>query len=478
MTSPRQPKSGASRQAKQLAAVSTAALPVIMLSSLALAQPANAATGSHPQNPRNTSSAAGSAPAALSAAFKNAVAKVGASRAQTSVVPAGQVAGLVPALAGSVQPAAPTASSYTVKAGDTVSAIAARNGLNVNDVLTLNGLRSNSLIFPGQQLKLSGSPAAQPAAPATGPANAGGSGATSYTVKAGDTVSAIAARNGLNVNDVLKLNGLGMMSIIRPGQVLSLSAGAPATPAPVAPAATPAPAPAAPAPAAPAPAGGSYTIKAGDTLSGIAARNNVSLSSLLQANSLGMNSVIYAGKKLNIPGAAVTAATNVTPIAPAPGPSTFGNYTYPEAVVAQADLNRAALAAAPRPSIAEVKQLVAATAAQMGVEPSLALAFAFQESSFQAHVVSPANAIGTMQVIPQSGRWASELVGRPLNLLNPQDNIVAGVAIIRALIRTSPSLETAIAGYYQGQTAVKKYGMYPDTKVYVASILANQNKFR
>ena len=164
-------------------------------------------------------------------------------------------------------------------------------------------------------------------------------------------------------------------------------------------------------------------------------------------------------------------------MAPATGPSTFGTYTYPEAVVSQANLNRAALAAAPLPSIAEVKQLVASTAAQMGVDPSLALAFALQESSFQAHVVSPANAIGTMQVIPQSGQWASELVGRHLNLLNPQDNIVAGIAIIRALVRTSPSLETAIAGYYQGQTAVKLYGMYPDTKVYVAEVLAKQKMF-
>ncbi|GAA1050828.1 LysM peptidoglycan-binding domain-containing protein [Arthrobacter russicus] len=464
MTSPRQPKPGASRQAKQLAAVSTAALPVIMLSSLALAQPANAVAGNQPQNPRTGSNPANSAPASLSAAVKNAVAKAIANRGQASVVPAGQVAGLVPTFTGSVKPAAPAASSYTVRAGDTVSAIAARNGLNVNDVLKLNGLSANSLIFPGQQIKLSGTAAAPaPAAPSTGGA--------SYTVRAGDTVSAIAARNGLNVNDVLKLNGLGVMSIIRPGQVLSLSAGAPAAPAPAA----PAPATTAPAPA-PAPAGGSYTIKPGDTLTSIAARNSVSLGELLRANNLGMNSVIYAGKKLTIPGAAV-AASNITPVAPATGPSTFGNYTYPEAVVSQANLNRAALAAAPLPSIAEVKQLVASTAAQMGVDPSLALAFALQESSFQAHVVSPANAIGTMQVIPQSGQWASELVGRHLNLLNPQDNIVAGIAIIRALVRTSPSLETAIAGYYQGQTAVKLYGMYPDTKVYVAEVLAKQKMF-
>lgn len=462
MTSPRQPHSKAAKQAKQLAVVSTAALPVIMLSSLAMAQPANATPTSTPQS-------AGT----LNAAVKNAVAKVLANRPAGSFIPAAKVAASLPNLKtattpSAIKPAAPSSSTYTVRAGDTISSIAARNGLNVNDVLSLNSLGQNSLIFPGQQIKLTGvaaapAPAATPSAPA--------SGAASYTVRAGDTVSAIAAKNGLKLNDILRLNGLGMTSIIRPGQVLQLGGNAaPAAPAPVA--STPAPA----APSAPAPSGG-YKIKSGDTLSSIAARNNVSLNDLLQANGLSMNSLIYAGKTLSIPGA-VTPASNVTPVAPSSGPSTFGNYTYPEAVVSQANANRAALAAAPLPSQAEMKQLIAATAAQMGVEPSLALAFAFQESGFQAQVVSPANAIGAMQVIPQSGQWASEMVGRHLNLLNPQDNVVAGIAIIRALVRTSPSVETAIAGYYQGQTSVKLYGMYSDTKDYVAAVLSHQNNFR
>ena len=111
-----------------------------------------------------------------------------------------------------------------------------------------------------------------------------------------------------------------------------------------------------------------------------------------------------------------------------------------------------------------MKTIVADTARRMGVDPSLALAFAFQESSFDHRSVSPANAIGTMQVIPSSGEWASDLVGRQLNLLDPYDNATAGVAIIRQLIRTSPDLDNAIAGYYQGQYSVSKYGMYDDTK--------------
>jgi soluble lytic murein transglycosylase-like protein len=103
--------------------------------------------------------------------------------------------------------------------------------------------------------------------------------------------------------------------------------------------------------------------------------------------------------------------------------------------------------------------MVADTARRMKVDPSLALAFAMQESSFRQNVVSSAGAIGTMQVMPTSGEWASQLVGRPLNLRKAQDNVTAGVAIISALMSTSPSKEIAIAGSYQGQYSVMNRGM-------------------
>src|SRR3954469_11857916 len=53
-----------------------------------------------------------------------------------------------------------------------------------------------------------------------------------YTVVAGDTVSGVAGRYGLSTASVLALNGLGWKSMIFPGQVLKLSAGAAVAPAP------------------------------------------------------------------------------------------------------------------------------------------------------------------------------------------------------------------------------------------------------
>ena len=461
MTSARQLQPGP-KNAKQLVAVTTVALPVVMLSSLALAQPAAAA---QPQQ----------APAKSTASLLANTARAVAARAAT--MPASMVATAVPA---SLAPAvlaptqAPAPSECTVVSGDTVSGIAARYGLDVWKVLKLNNLGTSTLIFPGQKIRLTGDAAPGPAAPsAPAPAApAPSEGGATYTIRSGDTISGIAARYGLGVNALLQLNGLAATTIIYPGQTISLGGQvAPAAPAPAAPAAV---APASSAPAAPV-GSGSYTIKPGDTLTSIAASNGVSLADLMAANKLTATTVIYAGKTLTLPGS-FSPASSSTPTTLVP--STFLHYTYPEAVVAQANVNKAALMAAPVPSAEQMKQIVASTATQMGVDPSLALAFAWQESGFNQQAVSPANAIGTMQVIPQSGEWASELVGRHLNLLDPYDNVTAGIAIIRALVATSDSTDDAIAGYYQGQTSVARYGMYPDTEDYVAAIRANQALFQ
>ncbi|WP_354154375.1 MULTISPECIES: LysM peptidoglycan-binding domain-containing protein [unclassified Arthrobacter] len=463
MTTSRSPKQPP-RQSLPMIAVTTAALPAVVLSSLALAQPAAA------------EAPARAIPATLAAAMKAQAAET-----KVGLIPAASVSTTIPAAFQPMQPAAPA--EYTIARGDTISGIAGKFGLDTYEVLKLNNLQTNTIIYPGQKIKLSGSgspaaPAPAPAAPtAAAPANAGGS----YTVKSGDTLGAIAAQHNVSLSDVFSWNGLNMRSIIYPGQKINVGAGAAAAPAA---AVQPTSAPAAPAPVAPAPApapGGSYTIKAGDTLSAIASRHGVKLADILAANKLSMTTVIYPGNKLVIPGASIQPASS-TPAAPAAPAapliaSSFLGFTYPAAVVSSANENKALLNAAPVPSRAEMRTIVADTARQLGVDPTLALAFAQQESGFDQRAVSPANAIGTMQVIPSSGQWASDLVGRKLNLLDPYDNATAGVAIIKRLISTSKDEDTAIAGYYQGQYSVSKYGMYDDTKAYVAAIKAHQKDF-
>lgn len=133
-----------------------------------------------------------------------------------------------------------------------------------------------------------------------------------YTVRKGDTVSAIARRYGLSTNDVLARNGLTVRSVIYPGQVLRLTGGTPA-------ASGPAPA-SAPASSAPPSSGSVYVIVRGDTITRIARAHGVSTTALLQANRLAVSSIIYPGQKLTIPGAMVPASAQ-TPVAPAPAPA-------------------------------------------------------------------------------------------------------------------------------------------------------------
>ncbi len=352
------------------------------------------------------------------------------------------------------------AEDYTVRRGDTVSHIALRTSVSVAQIVAANNLNSRALIREGQTLTIPRAAAATPVAAVKVAAPAATS---THTVVAGDTVSHLAARYGTTTAAIVSANTLNSRAMIRIGQTLTIpGTGASTVSAPVA-SATPAPAATTT----------SYRVASGDTVSRIAARFGTTTAAIVSANKLDSRALIRIGQTLTIPGATSTAAPTTSGLVG----STFAGRTYPAATVASANQNKATLLAVGVPSKAEMQALVRSTAVSMGLDPALALAVAYQESGFNHTSVSPANAIGTMQVIPSSGEWASDMVGRDLNLLDPQDNVVAGVAILRRLVATSPDLSSAIAGYYQGQSSVKRNGMFSDTRVYVANIRTLMSRF-
>ena len=357
---------------------------------------------------------------------------------------------------------AKTVSQYKVVVGDTLGGIAHRMGKSLAEVRSAAGNPAGDLIHIGQTLRFSsagGTAVSKPGSQGSSTRKPG-----SYVVRAGDTPSGIALRHNMSVSSFMSINGLGSSTIIRPGQVLKVSGGsASSSPA---------------APKAPAVGQGSYTVVSGDTLIGIANKTNTPVNTLLKLNkNLSYSSTLSIGQRLKTSGnGSSSSAVNPTSSKPLVG-NTFLGRTYSSGTVNSANENKRTLLAAKLPSRAQMQSMVASTARAMGVDPSLALAHAFQESSFNMASVSPANAVGVMQVIPSAGQWAEGLVGRELNLLDPQDNVTAGIAIIRYHQRNSPSKEIGIASYYQGAAGVKKYGMYPDTKRYVANILALQKRF-
>ena len=152
-------------------------------------------------------------------------------------------------------------------------------------------------------------------------------------------------------------------------------------------------------------------------------------------------------------------------------PTSFAGRTYPPATLAAAARHRSALRAHEQPSKAKTRAMITRTAKKFGLDPALALAIGWQESGFQQTVVSPADAIGIMQVVPSTGDYISKyLVHRKLDLLDPADNVTAGVALLVALTQAA-RIDKAVAGYYQGIESVLAKGMYADTKVYVANVL-------
>lgn len=294
---------------------------------------------------------------------------------------------------------------------------------------------------------------------AAGVITAGSPGFGQYKVKRGDTLSYIAAQYGTSVKTLVALNNLpGNGNAISAGEVLKLPGKAPKQGKAAGPVKrsqlgrVP------------------YVVKPGDTVGKIAKRFKCSQANLLAANGLKTSSRIYAGKTLLVPVKIYPKPVAKKPAAKKTRNNTFAGRTYADHIVSAADKNRATLKNRKLPTRTQMRAMISATAKRYGVDPELALAISWQESGWKQRVVSPANAVGAMQVIPSTGQFASSIVGRRLDLLIPQDNVTAGVVLLSRLTAAA-KLDIAVAGYYQGLGGVRRNGMYPDTKLYVKNVL-------
>ncbi len=192
--------------------------------------------------------------------------------------------------------------NYTVRGGDTLSGIAAAHHVSLSALEAANPQIGNpNQIYPGQVIHLPGSD------PANKSSNSAAGG--SYTVRRGDTLSNIAATHHVSLDALEAANPrIGNPNQIYPGQVIHLpDGGAASKPAPT---------------STPKPASSNYTVRAGDTLSGIASNHHVSLAALEAANpQIGNPNRISIGEVIHIP----AGGTTITPSSPSSGPTKGSN---------------------------------------------------------------------------------------------------------------------------------------------------------
>lgn len=116
-------------------------------------------------------------------------------------------------------------------------------------------------------------------------------------------------------------------------------------------------------------------------------------------------------------------------------------------------------------------ELVAGLAPEYQIDPRLALAIAVTESNLNASAVSSKNAMGIMQLIPETAERFNVK-----NPFDPAQNVRGGLAYLRWLLAYfKGDVALAAAGYNAGEGAVDRYKGIPpyrETRGYVDQILA------
>jgi len=214
-----------------------------------------------------------------------------------------------------IQPSTQGGSIHHVASGDTLSSISRRYGLGLDRLIASNPGLDPHRIRIGQPIVIPQSGAGAPAKPSS-PAPASSAGASaggSYTVKAGDTLSSIARRNGSSSAQIMDLNSLSDPNTLRIGQRLRLpgaggsaaksssenrfGSSQPSTPAPA-----PAPAPEQSSDLLTAPEGyGYYEVVRKDTLYSIALSFGTTSRELRRLNKLDGDDSLAVGQYLLVP---------------------------------------------------------------------------------------------------------------------------------------------------------------------------------
>jgi len=178
-----------------------------------------------------------------------------------------------------------------------------------------------------------------------------------------------------------------------------------------------------------------YVVEPGDTLTAIAARFDVDVAKLARMNRLDPANTLLIGTKLAVPAGAAGMSLSATPT--------------------------------------EVASQLGLWAGKLGVSPHLVRALAWMESGYQPNVVSNVGARGVLQVLPETRAFVEQvLLGHPVPHTLDGD-IEVGILYLRHLLgQFEGDTSLALGAWYQGEAAVRAYGLYKVTKPFVADVLA------
>lgn len=285
-----------------------------------------------------------------------------------------------------------------------------------------------------------------------------------YTVLAGQGWWQISSATGVSVDDLLKFNDKKITDETYPGMVVRLTAPVVSAPKP-----TPDPGPILEDSEEPVLLP-TYIVKAGDGLWKISRETGVSVADLQKFNKLTSTSILMPGQVL------VLRQPPADYVPPNPTgdqgnvPDFFLDRTYDPATLAAAEKSYLIFQNMTVPSKEQIRQMVYDEAIRQGVDPYLAIGHAYTESNFKHNSVSPSNALGTMQVIPSTGKWIGDMNNRKVDLYQAKDNIFAGVWLIKWLHAHEKNYDYAIGGYYEGLSSVQKNGPRADTVTYINTV--------
>jgi peptidoglycan hydrolase-like protein with peptidoglycan-binding domain len=176
-----------------------------------------------------------------------------------------------------------------------------------------------------------------------------------------------------------------------------------------------------------------HVVRVGDTLTAIAAADGTTIAAIASLNHLNAAKPIILGQRLRLPPKSVALA----------------------------------------PARADVVGDLNSWSAKLGVDPHLVRALAWMESGFQTGLVSSAGARGVLQTLPSTRLYVESVLAGHAIPHTVNGDVHVGVLYLKHLLAVfNGNQNLALAGWYQGELAVRQHGVYAVSKPFVADVLS------